>query len=703
MKSYPFTSEVTYDDKGLPLYDRAVNSAFLRKVFAQYFSDGIFYKPTSAMQVVAGSGMQVIVEPGCCHIQGAIGIEDSRRTLTVQASESLDRIDTVVARLDLSLAKRDIDLYVVKGTAASSPKPPALTRDATVWELGLSDVFVAKNSASITQQRITDTRLNTERCGLVAQTIGALDTDPYYAQLTAMLEDLRDVIAGIEAGSEVMLKVTYAGSADGVVKAADAVQGAGPYTSANSYGGFSSLLDAIKANSQTSRITYFTAQTRSEWADTPTTSDFEYVYTVFQLSGTVNATVLASSPRNTSGGSNVLYIRGIRDGQWSGNWQTVGVESLKNDIINGTIRAQRAYLSEFVGDPDSTSDGRLYIREKTGTNESPGSIFLQEDTDNWVVNVGIGGKGTVGVNVANKLKTARKIGNASFDGSTDITLAQMGAATTAQGTKADNAMPKSGGTFTGGVTVPILNIGDKSHSIVDDGNGIRYYMLDGDGAHIFNKQGGAFAPVEAGSFKQYDSKMYIKDSMLYNVNDQHLVIRAGVEDTFQFNLGVVDGGWTFCSKGNATHNLGTSSRRFNQIYLANQPDVSSDARQKNSIADVDEQTALRFLASLRPSTFKLNDGESGRTHWGFISQQVEQAMTAAGLTDMDFAGFIRSPKYEEVVKEDGTIESREVSGEYVYSLRYGEFIPVLTSCIQQLQKQVTELQKEISALKTKEV
>jgi hypothetical protein len=42
---------------------------------------------------------------------------------------------------------------------------------------------------------------------------------------------------------------------------------------------------------------------------------------------------------------------------------------------------------------------------------------------------------------ATKLATARGIGSASFDGSADVTLAQMG------------AMPSAGGTFTGGVTM----------------------------------------------------------------------------------------------------------------------------------------------------------------------------------------------------------------------------------------------------------
>lgn len=220
MQSYPFTSQVTYDEQGLPLYDRAVDSEFLRKVFARYFSDGVFYKPTSALQVVADSGMQVKVNPGCCHIQGAIGIEDTQRTLVVQAAEALDRIDTVVARLDLSVAVRSIDLYVVKGTAGESPQAPALTRDSTIWELGLANIFVAKNTATISQQRITDTRLDTSRCGMVAQTIGSLDTGPFFAQLQQALAEneaeaeqliqyLQQQIAAVEGDTAWMLKSVY--------------------------------------------------------------------------------------------------------------------------------------------------------------------------------------------------------------------------------------------------------------------------------------------------------------------------------------------------------------------------------------------------------------------------------------------------------------------------------------------------------------
>lgn len=222
MQSYPFTSDkITYDEHGLPKYDRAVDSAFLRKVFAQYFSDGVFYSSASALQVVADTGMQVAVEPGSCHIQGAIGIETNRRTLVVQAAEEMDRIDTVVARLDLSLAVRSIDLYVVKGTAAESPQAPALTRDSTIWELGLANLFVAKNVATISQQRITDTRLDTSRCGQVGAPVQPpFDTEAFFSQLEAaiqahqedaeaQIEQLRKAIEAVEGDTAWMMKDLY--------------------------------------------------------------------------------------------------------------------------------------------------------------------------------------------------------------------------------------------------------------------------------------------------------------------------------------------------------------------------------------------------------------------------------------------------------------------------------------------------------------
>ena len=77
--------------------------------------------------------------------------------------------------------------------------------------------------------------------------------------------------------------------------------------------------------------------------------------------------------------------------------------------------------------------GDVWVKLQNGVNE-----LYEKTTSGYVLRLG---------NNAIKLATARKIGNANFDGTADITLAQIGAATTAQGTKADNAMPKANFSF----------------------------------------------------------------------------------------------------------------------------------------------------------------------------------------------------------------------------------------------------------------
>ena len=218
MISYPFTSRVTYDAQSLPIYDRAVDSAFLRRFYKAYWDDGVFYKPSTSFAVTAtGTGMNVQVQPGMAQVQGAFCLEDTVQTLPIAAADaSLNRIDSVVLRLDLSLEKRDISLAVVNGVAAVSPVAPSLTRNQTTWELGIANVLVSAGAGVITQRDVEDTRLDDTRCGAVAQTVGELDTSGFFAQLTAMIARLREEIGEVEAGTAAMLRSVYDPGDDGV-------------------------------------------------------------------------------------------------------------------------------------------------------------------------------------------------------------------------------------------------------------------------------------------------------------------------------------------------------------------------------------------------------------------------------------------------------------------------------------------------------
>ena len=192
--SWPFDSTVTQDTQGNPIYSRAYSADVLARILGKYFRNGVFNDSGTSLQTVAATGMNVTVKPGDALINGRHFYEESNRTLAVQAAHAtLDRIDTVALRLNLAVDALTIDLYVVKGAAAASPVAPALTRNVSVWELGLSNLYIPKGSTAIPLTRITDTRLDSARCGVVASIIGDTDTSAYYAQIQADLAGFKAV------------------------------------------------------------------------------------------------------------------------------------------------------------------------------------------------------------------------------------------------------------------------------------------------------------------------------------------------------------------------------------------------------------------------------------------------------------------------------------------------------------------------------
>ena len=209
MNVFPVDSVVTgLGTDGLPKYDRSYKASDLRDVLAEFFTNGVFGE--GQLAVSANSTQGVAVAPGSCIINGAMGVEGDPRTLVLQAADpSLDRIDTVVVRLDLSIDQRTCDLYVVQGTPAAEPERPALTRNETVWELGLADVYVRTGTTTVSTERITDTRPETERCGF-ASPFAEIDTTAIFNQLNAATqsaistsqETVEQSVAEIEAAKE---------------------------------------------------------------------------------------------------------------------------------------------------------------------------------------------------------------------------------------------------------------------------------------------------------------------------------------------------------------------------------------------------------------------------------------------------------------------------------------------------------------------
>lgn len=192
MIGFPFDSHVTYEEDGTPVYDRAISSEPLRNLLHKLFTDGILPDVSTNLQVVAGTGMNVVVKAGFAIVQGCLKLEENDRTLAVQASNATnDRIDTVVLRLNSNDDQRYCDLYVREGTPATNPVRPNLVRSDSVYELGLADIFVSKTITSITQSKITDTRYEAKRCGVISS-LSEYDTTTIYKQVQADLKEFKD-------------------------------------------------------------------------------------------------------------------------------------------------------------------------------------------------------------------------------------------------------------------------------------------------------------------------------------------------------------------------------------------------------------------------------------------------------------------------------------------------------------------------------
>lgn len=153
---------------------------------------------------------------------------------------------------------------------------------------------------------------------------------------------------------------------------------------------------------------------------------------------------------------------------------------------------------------------------------------------------------------------------------------------------------------------------------------------------------------------------------------------------------------------NGYTNLGSGSYRWKQLFATTATISTSDRNLKKDIHQLTD-THLDFFLKLQPVSFLFKDGESGRTHIGFIAQDVEQAMSECGLTDLDFAGFCKDQKVEVFFEEDENGDKIEKerpildengNPEYIYSLRYEEFIALNTYVIQKLWKRVDAVEKE---------
>ena len=180
-------------DNGDRIYDADSFSEWLRK----FFTNGVFQ---GDLQVSAKIGMQISVAPGYVNIGGKVRIFTTISTFTVEnANPSYDRIDAVV--VERNDTDRDITLKIVTGNASLNPVAPVMVRANGIYQLCLAQITVRKGITEITQAAITDTRMNSSICGIVATAVDTLETSQYFAQLQDMIDRYNDMLNSAITGT----------------------------------------------------------------------------------------------------------------------------------------------------------------------------------------------------------------------------------------------------------------------------------------------------------------------------------------------------------------------------------------------------------------------------------------------------------------------------------------------------------------------
>ena len=152
-------------------------------------------------------------------------------------------------------------------------------------------------------------------------------------------------------------------------------------------------------------------------------------------------------------------------------------------------------------------------------------------------------------------------------------------------------------------------------------------------------------------------------------------------------------------------NLGYSDNRWMNVYCAKSSLSTSDLNQKKNLRAIDDKY-MELFDLVQPYAYHFIDGD--RTHTGFIAQYVEEAMEKVGLSADDLGFFCKDIKHEILYDENGNyIGEEEVYDEdgnpvYVYSLRYEEYIAIVTEKVKRMEKRINELEAKQEKLNTLE-
>lgn len=197
--------------EGLIRGDKAVDAAFIARIFHSFFEDGVFLNGDGggfAVSVAAGAvgdltAMTVITAPGACHIGGYFGFEDEEQMYTFPVS-SEPQVFCHVIRLDGDEGRVDAFWCACTesgGLLVRTGGEVLPVRSGGVFDLVTAKVRIPGGACVIRPEYITDLRADRAFCGVVAGAVTGFDTAAWCAQMRAYLTALERTVSDLPADS----------------------------------------------------------------------------------------------------------------------------------------------------------------------------------------------------------------------------------------------------------------------------------------------------------------------------------------------------------------------------------------------------------------------------------------------------------------------------------------------------------------------
>lgn len=182
-------------------YDRTYNADQMSTYFEGLVSDGVYESVDDAMQVLAGTGMQVQVGAGRAIIDSKWIKNTAAYPLIINAAHvTLNRYTAIIIRLDLSA--RTIVITTKDGENATTPVKPVIANSETIKELCLAYVYVGRGVTAITQANIEDARPDNNVCGWVTGIVQQVDTSKLFLQWQTAYEEFYKQMQSWQNGQE---------------------------------------------------------------------------------------------------------------------------------------------------------------------------------------------------------------------------------------------------------------------------------------------------------------------------------------------------------------------------------------------------------------------------------------------------------------------------------------------------------------------